>query len=83
MNIHWLPQSWERQRNTALRCVNLHDFRSVTGVGIEATVNGRNVKVGSESLLPAESRSKIGTGFFDTLSGRRAEGETIVFVHFR
>jgi Cu+-exporting ATPase len=43
-------------------------------------VNGKKVKVGSESLLLAESRTELGAEFFDTLYGRRAEGETIVFV---
>src|SRR6185295_18254639 len=54
------------------------EFRSVTGKGVRGTVDGREVAVGSASLL-SEMGIQLGT-LEDRADALRSEGQTVIFV---
>ncbi|MGB7323453.1 MAG: copper-translocating P-type ATPase [Rubripirellula sp.] len=55
------------------------DFQSTTGGGVEATVDGRQVAIGSESFLKARG-AEISESMHDTAVEKQATGATVVLV---
>jgi len=53
-----------------------HDFQALTGQGVRARLEGREVAIGSPSLLGAEPPAELGVA----AERLRSEGQTVIFV---
>ena len=61
-----------------LKIPDASDFQSVTGEGVEASAQGRNIAIGNEKMM-----ERIGAGSADLAAkaqGGRSEGQTVMFV---
>jgi P-type Cu+ transporter len=57
----------------------VEEFTSTTGIGLRGIIDGKRIQVGSQNMVAAHV-AKLDGEFADTLSARRYEGETLVFV---
>jgi Cu+-exporting ATPase len=66
-----------RARDYGLSLLNVTDFKSITGQGLEGVIDGKVIHIGK---VLSEADRSIGSNFFDPIAARESEGETIVFV---
>ncbi len=69
-----------RASDYGLSLLDVSDFKSVTGKGVQGVIDGKMVQIGSLAAEFAKPDQSHDEDFFDTISARQSEGETIVFV---
>ncbi|HTH39071.1 MAG TPA: HAD-IC family P-type ATPase, partial [Pyrinomonadaceae bacterium] len=69
-----------RANEYGISLLDLSDFKSVTGQGVQGIIDGQLVQVGNLAAPSTETKDVLTEDFLDTITGRQSEGETIVFV---
>ncbi len=67
----------EKAEASGIEGVEVKRFRSISGYGARAEIDGKTVYVGSEKLFPPDGRSGVSNGLIEDL---RREGKTVIFV---
>lgn len=68
-----------RAQDEGLSMIDARDFHSITGGGVRASVDGRDVLIGKADLLAEQKVSGVDVGR-DNAGAHQSEGATVIFI---